>query len=259
MHSMNADSFALRLHRMVLRRGPFSGGQNGTPVHPAVCTVFSANVELAFLGHAFESLGRALDSILAVIAVGRKQPDHLVSAAGGRPGDITGSEIDGLTNVVFVLQRPLHYAKTSAAPTVPLQRPTEKQGAYSTAPVALASYIRTWQIRQFCRFFSAIRAISGVPDQLDLPAPGTAVPPSGRMRKLAVRTGVIHGSGELLRQNLPKLIDRNIEPGGQLLDGVATEHLLQLLGRNRQVLTGSDPGFDLIAEARLLQLGDNRA
>ncbi len=32
---------------------------------------------------------------------------------------------------------------------------------------------------------------------------------------------------------------------------------LQLLGRNRQILAVSDPGFDLIAEARLLKLGDD--
>ena len=45
---------------------------------------------------------------------------------------------------------------------------------------------------------------------------------------------------------------------GQLLDRVAAEHLLQLLGRDRQVLAVADPGFDLIAEAGLLQLGDDR-
>ena len=43
------------------------------------------------------------------------------------------------------------------------------------------------------------------------------------------------------------------------LDRVAAEHLLQLVGRDRQVLAVADPGFDLIAEARLLQLGDDRA
>jgi len=36
------------------------------------------------------------------------------------------------------------------------------------------------------------------------------------------------------------------------------QHLLQLLGRDRQVLAVADPGFDLIAEARLLQLGYDR-
>ncbi len=78
------------------------------------------------------------------------------------------------------------------------------------------------------------------------------------MRQLAVRAGVIHCSRQLLRQNLGELIDRDIEPRGQLLDGVAAEHLLQLLGGDRQILTVSDPGFDLIAKAGLLQLGDDR-
>jgi hypothetical protein len=35
-------------------------------------------------------------------------------------------------------------------------------------------------------------------------------------------------------------------------------NLLQLLGRNRQILTVSYPGFDLIAQACLLELGDDR-
>src|ERR1700688_3665717 len=80
----------------------------------------SGNVELTFLGHPFERLGRALDPILAVVAVGRKQPDHLIGAAGGRTGDIAGGEIDGLPNGIFVLQRPLHHTKTPVALTVPL-------------------------------------------------------------------------------------------------------------------------------------------
>src|ERR1700728_3501367 len=77
---------------------------------------------------------------------------------------------------------------------------------------------------------------------------------SGSMRQLAVRTGVIHRGGKLLRQNFGDLIDRYVEPRGQLPDGVAAEHLMQLVGRDRQILTVSDPGFDLLAEARLLQL-----
>jgi hypothetical protein len=110
----------------------------------------------------------------------------------------------------------------------------------------------------FCRFFSAINAILGVPDEMALPPSGTVISQaSGRMRQLAVRTGAIHGLGKLLRQNPGELIDRDVEPRRQLLDGVAAEHLLQLLGRNRQVLAVSDPGFDQIAEARLLELGDD--
>ena len=88
----------------------------------------SGDVELTFLGYPFESLGRIFNSILTVITIGRKQPDHLISAAGGRTGDIAGSKIDSFSNGIFVLQRPLHHAKASVMPTVPLQRPTENPG-----------------------------------------------------------------------------------------------------------------------------------
>jgi hypothetical protein len=40
--------------------------------------------------------------------------------------------------------------------------------------------------------------------------------------------------------------------------GAAAQHLLQLLDRDRKILTVSDPGFDLIAETRPLELGDGR-
>jgi len=78
------------------------------------------------------------------------------------------------------------------------------------------------------------------------------------MRQLAVRTGVIHRGGEILRQEFAELIDGDVESRGQLLDRVAAEHLLQLLGGDREVLTVSEPGFDLIAKAGLLELGDDR-
>src|SRR6202790_4225731 len=108
---------------MVLRTGPFDGGRKWNPLHPAPRSISLGNVELTFLGHPLESLGRAFDPVLAVIAVGRKQPDHLIGAAGSRTRDIAGSKIDSLSNGEFVLQRLLHHAKTSAALTVPPQRP----------------------------------------------------------------------------------------------------------------------------------------
>jgi hypothetical protein len=104
---------------------------------------FLGNVELTFLGHPFESLDRALDPILAVIAIGRKEPDHLIGAAGGRTGNIAGSKMDGLPDGKFVLQRPLHHATTPATLTVPLATAKPKTGPQpSMAPVLLASYIR---------------------------------------------------------------------------------------------------------------------
>jgi hypothetical protein len=78
---------------------------------------------LTFLGDPFESLGRAFDPVLAVIPVGRKQPDHLIGAAGGRSRDIAGSKINGLSNGEFVLQRLLPSRKKPAVLTVPLHRP----------------------------------------------------------------------------------------------------------------------------------------
>src|ERR1700740_3561410 len=84
------------------------------------------NIELTFLGHPFESFRRALDPILTVVAIGRQQPDHLIGAAGGRTGDVAGSKIDGLSNVVFVLQRTLHPRKECRpSPRSRLLRPTE--------------------------------------------------------------------------------------------------------------------------------------
>src|SRR5579859_7056347 len=112
--------FRTRLFRgMVRRTGPFDGERNGNPFHPSLRTILG-NGELTFLGHPFESFGRAFDPVLAIVPVGRKQPDHLVGATGGRTSDIAGRKIDSLSNVVIMLQRPLHHAETSAPPTVPL-------------------------------------------------------------------------------------------------------------------------------------------
>ena len=105
---------------MVLRTGPFDGDRGGTPSAGCLRTTVSGNRELAFLGYPFESFGRAFDTILTVVAIGREQPDHLIGAAGGRTGNVAGSKINSLSNGVLMLQRPLHYARTPAALTVPL-------------------------------------------------------------------------------------------------------------------------------------------
>ena len=87
----------------------------------------SGESELAFLRDPFESFGRAFDTILTIVAICRKQPDHLISAAGGRTGNVAGSKINSLSNGVLMLQRPLHHARRSAALNVPLSfvRPSE--------------------------------------------------------------------------------------------------------------------------------------
>jgi hypothetical protein len=123
-----------------------------------LCTQPSGNVELTFLGYPFESFSRVLDPVLAIVAISRKQPDDLIGAAGGRPCDIAGRKIDSLSNVVFMLQRHLHHAKTSIVPTCPAAIDWKAPQRSSTPPVFLASYISTYQIRRICRFFSAITA-----------------------------------------------------------------------------------------------------
>src|ERR1700722_4233349 len=71
-----------------------SGTLAASPGHPRNS---SGDVELTFLRHPFESLGRIFDPVLAVVAIGREQLDHLIGAAGGRTGNVAGREIDGLS------------------------------------------------------------------------------------------------------------------------------------------------------------------
>ncbi|KTT54232.1 hypothetical protein SB7C_12355, partial [Staphylococcus epidermidis] len=89
------------------------------------------------------------------------------------------------------------------------------------------------------------------------PRPEPGFSGSGGMRQLAVGARAVHRPRKLLGQHLGQLVDRNVEPGGELLDRVAAQHLLQLVGRDRQVLAGADPGFDLVAEPGLFELGDD--
>ena len=105
---------------MVLRTGPFDGSRGETSSAGGLRTTVSGNRELAFLGNPFERFGGAFDAVLAVVTIGRKQPDHLIGAGGGRTGNVAGSKIDSLSHGVLMLQRPLHYARTPAALTVPL-------------------------------------------------------------------------------------------------------------------------------------------
>lgn len=74
---------------------------------------------------------------------------------------------------------------------------------------------------------------------------------------MAVRAGMIDRLGQFLGQDLRDLIDRDIVPGSELPNRVATEHLLQLFRTDRHILAIAKPGFDLIAETGLFELGDN--
>jgi hypothetical protein len=123
-----------------LTAGKTSSASPGRKLNLLGQSLLLRNVELTFLGHPFESLGRALDSILAVIAIGREQTEHLIGAAGGRTGNITGSKIDGLSNGEFSTPSPSR--KTPRALSR-LPRLTDSRPLYSIAPAALASYIRT--------------------------------------------------------------------------------------------------------------------
>jgi hypothetical protein len=91
--------------RMLPRTGPFHGKRDASRfIWP--CGQILGNFELTFLRHPLESFGRVLDPVLTIIAIGRQQPDHLIGAARTRSCDIAGGKVDGLSNVVFVLQRP---------------------------------------------------------------------------------------------------------------------------------------------------------
>jgi hypothetical protein len=83
----------------------------------------SGNRKLTFFGNAFERLDGALDAVLAVVSVGRQQADHLVGSGRRRTRDIAGGEIDGLTNPVFMFQRP---------------SPLRKYASFCLGPAALA-------------------------------------------------------------------------------------------------------------------------
>src|SRR6185312_4667856 len=112
--------WAFYLRRMFLRTGPFDGLGTNVPPRQAVRVLDRpidwflpglGDRELAFLGHALESLGRALDAILAIVTFGGKLPDHLIGAARGRARNVAGSKVNGRSNGEFVLQRPLHHTE----------------------------------------------------------------------------------------------------------------------------------------------------
>src|SRR5436305_13110828 len=111
-----------------------------------------ADFELAFLGYALKRLRGTLDPVLTIVSIGWEQPDHLIGAAGGRPGDIAGGKIDGLTHDKLVLQRLLHHSEMPAALGSPAARPAKR---YSTPAGLLASYITAWQMRDFAGLSAA--------------------------------------------------------------------------------------------------------
>src|SRR5712671_118640 len=100
--------------------------------------------------------------------------------------------------------------------------------------------------------FQCDKIILPVPDRA-LRSGGTVVfRTSGGMRQFAIRAGMVHRHRELMGKKLRDLVDRDIVLGGELLDGVVAKHLPYLVGRDRQVLAGPDPGLHLVAQSSLL-------
>jgi len=70
---------------------------------PALRSATSAGkFELAFPGHALERFVGALDAVLIVGPVRRKQPHDLIGAVGGHMADRTRGEVDDLTDLKLV-------------------------------------------------------------------------------------------------------------------------------------------------------------
>jgi hypothetical protein len=115
------------------------------------------NGELTLLGDPLKRFRRALDPVLAIVAFGRKLPDDLIGTAGGRTRDIARCKVHRRSNRVFVLQRPLHHAK-SPRPRLWSRCAAgwEPAPAYSMTRDKLASDIRTWQMREFRWLFSTL-------------------------------------------------------------------------------------------------------
>ena len=220
---------------MILRTRPFDGGRIGSPFHPSSRT-FSGNGELTFLGNAFERLDRAFDPVLAVIAVGRKQPDHLIGAARGRTCDIAGRKIDSLTNVVFMLQRPLHHAKNVG----PAHGPACVGRLKNSGCIAWGR--SSWPVHQhmemglFCRFLSRINANLPVSDESNggCSEPGPFTARSGRTKQ-----------GFLEKPGLPR------PPGGRMALRSATPRP----NRADAEATGGDRSIDLQAVCGSLPSG----
>jgi hypothetical protein len=63
----------------------------------------ASELELTFPGHALERLARTLDPVLEIGSVGGKQLHDLIGAVGGHVADRTRCEVDGLTDLEFVL------------------------------------------------------------------------------------------------------------------------------------------------------------
>src|SRR6185312_14578833 len=72
----------------------------------------SGAIELTFLGDALESFARALDPVLIIVALGRKQLHHLVAAGRSRAPESRRRVIDRFTDLVLVrLQLNLGYGR----------------------------------------------------------------------------------------------------------------------------------------------------
>ena len=75
--------------------------------------------KLAFLGNSFEGFGRALDPVLTVVAIRRKQANDFIGTGRRRTRNVARSKVNRRSYWEFVLQRPLHHANSRLRATIP--------------------------------------------------------------------------------------------------------------------------------------------
>src|SRR5947209_18345724 len=76
------------------------------------------------------------------------------------------------------------------------------------------------------------------------------------VRNLPVRRHVIDRTGQLVRKFRQQLIARHLELPRKLIDRVGPERLIELIGSDRLVLSGADPGIHLVPKSSLPELID---
>src|SRR5438270_13905438 len=76
------------------------------------------------------------------------------------------------------------------------------------------------------------------------------------VRNLLVRCHVVDRTRQLVRKFRQQLIARHLELPRKLIDRVGAERLVELIGRDRLVLSGADPGIHLVAKSSLPELID---
>ena len=74
-----------------------------------------------------------------------------------------------------------------------------------------------------------------------------------------MRRDVIDRAGQFVRKLREQLLARHLELLRKLIDRVRPDRLIELIRRDRLVLSGADPGIHLVAESPLPELVDKAA